>query len=326
MIEGKRLAIVGDISDTHARFAISDVDEMTIAHFAAFQTKLFPSLPAAIEAYCKSIPHRPAMAGFALAAPVDGEPFKLTGTEWSFSADEIAAATGAARVHFINDFEAIARSLPHLNAHDLEPVGAAGGDRNAAKAALGPGTGFGLCPLLKSVSGWSAVPVEAGHVSFGATSARELGVLDHIAGDGTHLPLENVLSRTGLEAIYCALGAMRSEAVEPLSAMDIITRGEGGSDHIAAETLDCFVSILARIAGDIALLHKTGGGIYIGGDIAPRILNRLKAAAFRKAFENKGNLSVYLEQVPLFVITSNDAALRGTALALSETFPAKARL
>lgn len=324
MIEGRRLAIVGDISDTHARFAISDVDEMTITHFAAFETRPFPSLQAAIEAYRKSIPHRPLMAGFALAAPLGTEPFELTNTDWSFTADEVAAAAGAGQVYFVNDIEAVARSLPHLNDHDLQPIGAARGDKAAAKVALGIGTGFGLCGLAGSAAGWAATPAEAGHVSFGATNARELGVLEHMAGQDEHVPLQQVLSRKGLEAIHAALGAMRGTPSQPLSASDIIKHGNADPHGIAAESLDCFITILARIAGDIALLNNARGGLYLAGDIAPRILDRLTSGDFRKAFENKGRMSGYLEQIPLRVITSNDATLRGTALALSEAFPAKA--
>ena len=43
MTVSKRTALIGDIGGTHARFAICDIDELSVAHFAVFETKMFPS-------------------------------------------------------------------------------------------------------------------------------------------------------------------------------------------------------------------------------------------------------------------------------------------
>ena len=67
-----RLALVGDVGGSHARFAISDVDELTISHYASFRRDLFASLEEAIGAYLKSVPQRPTMAGIAVASPLAG--------------------------------------------------------------------------------------------------------------------------------------------------------------------------------------------------------------------------------------------------------------
>ena len=76
-----RTALIGDISGTHARFAICDIDELSVTHFAVFQTGMFPSLPDAVAHYLKSLPEKPAIAGFGIADPVTGETsIQFTGT------------------------------------------------------------------------------------------------------------------------------------------------------------------------------------------------------------------------------------------------------
>jgi glucokinase len=82
---------------------------------------------------------------------------------------------------------------------------------------------------------------------------------------------------------------------------------------IASATLELFVNILAREAGNLALKLLATGGIYLGGGIPPRILDRLQAPSFVAEFQDKGRFRPLLEQVPLRVITNDEAALIGAA-------------
>jgi glucokinase len=50
-------------------------------------------------------------------------------------------------------------------------------------------------------------------------------------------------------------------------------------------------------------------------------LKTLESGVFRKKFDEKGRLSAWLSEIPVKVITANDAALRGAAFALSEKYP-----
>lgn len=150
-----RIALVGDIGGNHARFAISDVDELTITHYASFRRDLFASLEDAIRAYLNSVPQRPEMAGIAVASPLAGDRFAMTDGGWSFTHDDVLAATGARNLRLLNNFEAVALSLPHLTGHDLEKVCGGEPAEGAAKVALGPGTALGVAGLVPSdAAGW----------------------------------------------------------------------------------------------------------------------------------------------------------------------------
>ena len=68
------------------------------------------------------------------------------------------------------------------------------------------------------------------------------------------------------------------------------------------------------------------GGVYLGGGIAPRIVDVLAAGPFRAAFEDKGRLRPYVASIPVYVITAPDAGLRGAAVTLAADAQAVDRL
>lgn len=316
MSTGQRLALVGDIGGTYARFAISDVDDMTVTHFASLQTQLFPSVQGAIRDYLASLPFRPDMVGLAVAAPVSGDRVTMAAPSWSFTRADIEAATGASRVHLVNDFEALALMTPHLTPHDLEAIGVGIAVASAPRVVLGAGTGFGAACLVKTRSGWTALAGQGGGITFGAANDKEAAILHHLGKDGGHVPLQRVLSGRGLLSIYDILGGARRN----VSAPEMVRLAEDRTDAVAQDALDQFIAILARIAGDMALMLDARGGVYLGGGIAPKMLERLKSGRFRKAFERKGSVSGYLSDIPVHVIKAPDAGLRGAALALSLAF------
>src|SRR5690606_22059380 len=82
---------------------------------------------------------------------------------------------------------------------------------------------------------------------------------------------------------------------------------------IATATLELFVNILAREAGNLALKLLATGGIYFGGGIPPRILDQLREGRFIEHFLDKGRCRDLLQQIPLQVIMNDEAALIGAA-------------
>ena len=59
--------------------------------------------------------------------------------------------------------------------------------------------------------------------------------------------------------------------------------------------------------------------MYIGGGIAPRILDILTAGHFRKRFDSKGRMTDYMKAIPIYVIVTDEAGLRGAAAFLAMT-------
>jgi glucokinase len=83
--------------------------------------------------------------------------------------------------------------------------------------------------------------------------------------------------------------------------------------EICEKAMDMFVSAYGAEAGNLALKVLSVGGLYVGGGIAPRIVEKLKDGTFMKAFTDKGRLSQLLINMPVRIILEPRAAQLGAA-------------
>ena len=309
-------ALVADIGGTNARFAVADLVTLELSAVRSALGADYPSLAAAIGDYLKDIREPVDHAAIAVAGPVTGDDIKLTNSPWSFARGKLARETGLERIHVLNDFEALANSLPHLAAKDLQQIG--GGDPmpKGTKLVLGPGTGLGVGALVWAGAGWLALPGEGGHASLGAQSASELELIERLRAGRAHLSVERALSGPGLTDLHQAVAASHGLSEERLTPAEVESRALSGVDEVAEEALDVFVAWLGRFAGDLALVLGARGGVYLGGGIAPKIVARLAQSDFRAAFEQKGRMQAFLAPIPIYVILDEFAGLRGAAAAL----------
>ncbi len=313
-----RTALVADIGGTNARFAVADLDTLELANPVSLRRDGFASLEAVAESYLQGIAARPTAAAIAVAGPVTGETVKLTNAPWSFRREALKAALGLDELLVLNDFEALAHALPHLGPGDLHRIGGGAPVERAPKVVLGPGTGLGVAGLVWSPAGWVAVPSEGGHAAFAVEDAREFAMLERLATGRERLSVERVASGPGLADTYRVLAEMAGQPAVPMEAPEVVQRALGGNDPLAGEALERFAIWLGRFAGDAALFFGARGGVYIGGGIAPRMVDALSAGAFRRAFEAKGRMAAYLGPIPVYVILiGTRAALKGAAAALA---------
>jgi glucokinase len=79
------------------------------------------------------------------------------------------------------------------------------------------------------------------------------------------------------------------------------------------QALDLFVALYGTEAGNLALKFMATGGVFVGGGIAPKIIDQLKEPTFMQAFYAKGRLQPVLEAIPVRVILNEQTALYGAA-------------
>jgi glucokinase len=72
-----------------------------------------------------------------------------------------------------------------------------------------------------------------------------------------------------------------------------------------------FCAMLGTVAGDLALMFRARGGVYIAGGIVPRVVDLLARSQFHARFVAKGRFQPYLESVPIAVIVNPDATFLG---------------
>jgi glucokinase len=307
-------SLVGDIGGTNSRFGLVHPGATAVTDIEKLKNDGFATLEAAIQHYLKSKNiSKIGSAAVAVAAPVDREVITLTNRDWSFSSESLRAASHAKRFRLLNDYEALALSLPHLEADDVVQIG--GVQKRGLKVVMGPGTGLGMAALAPLPNGgWLPVPGEMGHITLPVVTAEELALKDKIVGTGKFAEVEDVLTGPGLFALYRAIAA------KPLHATPeaVLQSAIKGGDAVAEKTLDHFATFLARLAGDAAMGIQARGGVYLAGGIAPSIVDWLKRPKYRAIFEDKGRISDVMKPIPLYVIVDLFPAFKGCAAAARE--------
>jgi len=320
--------LVADIGGTNARFALAKESggRIGVAPPTIYRTADFPTLEAALGCFLDEAGH-PRIAGVAACAagPVEGKGasahIAMTNCPWDVTVGTLREVTGAARPQLMNDFAALALSIPGLDASELSPVGPERMPVAGEPVGLiGAGTGLGVASLVFGAGHEIAVPGEGGHVDLAAGNDREAAVIAHLRARFGHVSAERVLSGPGLVTLYGALASLSGKAADPaLTPSGIAERARRGTCDIASETVQLFCGWLGAVAGDLALTIGARGGIYIGGGIVPGWLaggpGLFSEDIFRARFEAKGRFSAWLSRIPVHVIRREDAALLGLARA-----------
>ncbi|WP_433423764.1 glucokinase [Microtetraspora malaysiensis] len=309
--------LVADVGGTNARFGLVTRPGGELESVAVLRVAEHPSLPDAVAAYLDR--HgggvRPEAACLAIAGPVQDDRYALTNADWAGS----VSALGIPYVELLNDFEALAISLPHLGADDLTSLGGpepTDGTVRKVRAVLGPGTGLGVAGLVPAESGWIAVPGEGGHTAVPAITDLEIDIVRALRADGVpYVDAEHLLSGTGLPRLHRGLSMVRGVAPEAVTASEIVA----SDDPLAVETVEVFLALLGGFAGNVALTLGARGGVYLGGGVLPRIVERARASTFRARFEmTVPALSGYISGIATSLIVAEQPALVGAAAWLAQ--------
>ncbi|MBA4176986.1 MAG: glucokinase [Leptothrix sp. (in: Bacteria)] len=319
--------LVADIGGTNARFGWLADGASGVSHVATLPTAQYAGPAEAAAAYLAGVAtalgpgySAPRAGAFAVATAVGGDQIVFTNNGWAFSCRGTQRALGLDTLLLLNDFEALALSLPRLTPAQLRAwrgVVAAPPPR-ATLAVIGPGTGLGVAGLVPAAQGWVAVPGEGGHATLSAADDFDAALLAAVRREHVHVSAERLLSGIGLPLLHQAVAAVLGAAAPALATEHIVERGLAGTDAACSRTLDSFCALLGSFAGNVALVLGARGGVYIGGGIVPRLGERFFESDFRRRFEAKGRFQDYLQAIPTPLITDTLAALTGAAQALDQ--------
>jgi glucokinase len=311
--------LLADIGGTNARFAWQTHRDAALTDVASYPCVEHESLEAAIRHYLTQH-HKacPPDCAIGIANPILGDLVQMTNHHWSFSVSQLQRNLGLTRLKVINDFSALALSLPVLQDADLHAIGGGVAVIGAPKAVLGPGTGLGVSGLLPSgANQFVAVTGEGGHVTLAPDNDFEVAVVGWLTRRFGHASAERALSGPGLINLYEAACALTPQPALPLSAADIIARARSAEDAPCVAAVQLFCAFLGSVAGNLGLTLGARGGVYIGGGIAPRMRGELERSTFRERFVAKGRFRGYLSAIPTYVIDAKlSPALAGAARAL----------
>lgn len=319
---GRPLRLVADIGGTNVRFALCEQNSRPsepIVYRCADYADIGNALSEFLD---QNSDRQPLDEGFlAVAAPVMGDRVALTNHPWRFEIAELQRSLGFGRLQIVNDFTAIALSLPHLRDADVRQICDGIAVPETARAVIGPGTGLGVSALVSGSGRSVALVGEGGHVDYAPVDALEREIFRWLSMRFDHVSLERVLSGPGLVNLFRAICHVEdmSEVLQELrgldhiSAADVVRRAISGDCPASARAVATFCAILGSAAGNLALTVGARGGVYIAGGVVSKLGDTFSPALFRDRFIAKGRFRKYLEAIPTYIITESNPALLGLA-------------
>jgi len=308
---GSASIVLADVGGTNVRFAVLRGGALgPIAHMAVADHRQFGD---ALAAFMTQLADRASIrhALLAVAGVVEGERCALTNYPWIVDADELRQRFGFSHVHMVNDFEAVAWSLPGLPPADLRRIGGGEPKPSAPMVVLGPGTGLGVAAYVPAKPGALVLHSEGGHATLPGGSLREDAIIAKLRQEFGHVSAERVLSGPGLENLYRTIAALKSLTVPQRGAAEISQAALAGGCAASGAALETFCALLGAVAGDLALAFGAQGGVYVAGGIAARLREYLPRSQFRTRFDAKGRMSPYARAIPAYLILREDPAFLG---------------
>jgi glucokinase len=287
----------------------------------SFRTLEFSDLPSLVSAFlrtCSRDAREIDSACFGVSGPVKDGCARLTNVPWMVDARVIGRELRVRRADVINDLEALAWSVPVLYRSEIDVLSEGEPDAGGAVALIAAGTGLGVALLPKVGGRLAPVPSEGGHADFAARNKAEETLRAALTQELGRADLEQVLSGPGLANIYrhvyphqCATVSRDAHAEElPRLISEAALEGQCPQCRNA---LEMFVGVYGAAAGNLALTALATGGLFLGGGIAPRILEALHWPVFLEAFWSKAPLEGLMRKIPVSVILNPEAGLVGAA-------------
>lgn len=318
------MILAGDIGGTKTNLALFEVASdgmLSKIEGQKFLSSDYAGLEAVIAEFLngRALPIK--AAAFGVAGPVIDGVCRATQLPWIVSRTSLQEVLRIEDVWVINDLEATAYGVPALTSEQLVTLNPGERAHGGNIAIIAAGTGLGEAALIWDGAHYHAMASEGGHVDFAPRNELEMGLLRYMLTIKHRVSYERILSGPGIVNIYNFLKAS-GMAEEPdwlrvefeasddhartISQAALASRAE-----ICVKALDIFVSVYGAQAGNLALTVKATGGVFVGGGIAPKIIEKLSDGKFLEAYKDKGRLSPLVEAAPVEVIMEPLTALIG---------------
>jgi glucokinase len=318
--------LAGDIGGTKTDLALYDGATSVVRK--RYLSRDYPSLMAVAREFLGAATIE--AAAFAVAGPVRGGHCKATNLPWEMDEGSLSLGLNAP-VTLLNDLAAVIYGIPELDPErDLVSLAEGQRDPHGPFAVVAAGTGLGEGIGVPTSSGLRVLPSEGGHTDFAPRNEVEIELLRFLLRlHPARVSVERVLCGSGLVALYDFVldrglarpnPQTRAEMLATDPAAVVSRLGSSGEDAACERALSLFVSLYGSEAGNLALKVLSTGGLFVGGGIAPKMLERLRRGDFMQAMLTKGRMSDLLMSIPVNVVTSPDVAIMGARAAAKVVF------
>ncbi len=325
------MILAGDIGGTKTTLALfpslaeAPGFERATAIVERFDSRAFARFEEVLQDFLAR--HRPRLrAGcIGIAGPVRRNRCDATNLPWSVDGTELASLAGLSELRLVNDLEAVGFGIDVLRPDELVELQAGEPRATGNRAVIAAGTGLGEAGLFWDGATHRPFATEGGHADFAPRDELEWALLRFLRQEHERVSWERVVSGPGLVNLYRFLleagpqkvageRAGMSVQVQSEDAAAVISRqAQSGESPLCAQALDLFVRLYGAEAGNLALKMMSTGGLYIGGGIAPKILDWMRRDTFIESFRAKGRMRPLLEAMSVLVLLNDQTGLLGAA-------------
>ena len=320
--------IAADVGGTKTRLIYADVDDQgRVLYESCYVSGDFDGFGALLKTFIDDsglTSSQPESLILALPGLVSESSARLTNLPWVIEKQALKDTFGFRNVSFMNDFQASALGTGQLQEKDQIVLNAgiskvADLNDNATRVAVGAGTGLGVAWAQGDEGVMHAYDTEGGHVDFAPVDDTQIRLLQFLRERHGHVSYERILSGGGLVSLYefCA-----GERGDELKSGEITAKwvNDQSLDNAAAdEAMRLFVQIYGSYIGNIAMLFKPSGGIFITGGIAAKMVQRMQSEEFIHAYLNKGRMHNLVEQITVYLVTDERIGVLGAMSEAAKT-------
>lgn len=319
------MILAGDIGGTNSRLAFFDLIDgnLKLVTESVFPSKEARGLEEIVVKFVNAAAYKADTACFGIAGPVRNGRVQTSNLPWVVEASSLSRELGMEDVWVINDLEANAWGIAALGDNDVVTLNRVKGTPVGNQAVIAAGTGLGEAGMFWDGAQYRIFATEGGHADFAPRDELEIDLLRYLHTHfGGHVSYERIVSGPGLVNVYQFFkdtgrgeepAWLRDEMAHGVPAAVISSAAMSGRVAMAEKALDLWVSIYGAEAGNLALKIMSTGGVYLGGGIAPKILQKLAGPLFMQAFLAKGRMQPLMESMPVRVITNDKTGLLGAS-------------
>ncbi|MGQ9659803.1 MAG: glucokinase [Thermochromatium sp.] len=314
--------LVGDIGGTKTALGLAETDggSVRLGETRRYPSASFGSLEQIVRCYLLETGVKCRFAVFAVAGPVHDRRCETTNLPWILDAEALEQGLDLNCVELINDLEAVAWGVPILSADDLLELYPGDPASQGNACVIAAGTGLGQAGLFWDGLRHHAFATEGGHSDFAPADDLEFALLCYLKSRFGRVSWERVVSGPGVVNLFdflCFHHGVRPpdwlHTASDKAAAIAQAAAEDESCPLCRETLNLFMRLYGREAGNAALKHMALGGVYLGGGIVLKNLACLRRGGFLEGFFDKGRMGSLMRRMPVRVILQPDTPLLGAA-------------
>jgi glucokinase len=318
------MILAGDLGGTSTRLAFFTVEDgrLNLVVEKDYSSRAHQELNEIVREFVAH--HRLAIeyACFGIAGPVQHGRVETPNLPWVVDQETISRELRIESVWLINDLLANTYGIQVLEEKDFAVLNAGSPNATGNAAVISAGTGLGEAGAYWDGKHYHPFACEGGHTDFAPRNELEIDLLRYLLERFGHASWERVVSGPGLHNIFDFLRSTgRGEApawliaeMEEKDPSAVISQAAlEGRSELCVQALDLFISCFGAEAGNLALKFLATGGMFVGGGIAPKIIQKLNGQTFIEAFTDKGRFKHLLEAIPVRVILNDKTALLGAA-------------